>query len=291
MKEPSGRRWLIGAVALSLVLLVVWIAAAVRISAAAAAPSSLMSSLRSRLTANYAPDPGGSSVRSLRLSIFQEVMQDLGMPSDEAAAHSQEMQAEMQEPVPTATARDFEGAQPLTATPTKTPVPTETPTPTATPTSTRTPNPTPTKTKTPAPTAAAPVPTNTPGGVDVTDPTICCIDLNPDPPASLSVCTFDVDDFEVFDPAFSAGISPSDVDLKYQDHDGNWIATSLNLLTGGFVSGPGSDFSAHYDGTVTLHNVINGEFVDLKGRVTDLAGNGPVYYMSLGHYVMATDCP
>ncbi len=289
MKEPSGRRWLVGAVGLFLVLLVVWIAAAVRISASAAAPSSLMSSLRSRLSANYAPDAAGSPVRSLRLSIFQEVMQDLGMSSDEAAAHSQEMQAEMQAPVPTATARDFEGAQPLTATPTKTPIPTETPTPTVTLTST--PKPKPTQTKTPKPTAAAPLPTDTPGAVDVTDPTICCIDLNPDPPASLSVCTFNVDDFEVFDPAFSAGIAPSDVHLKYEDHDGNWIQTSMNLKTGGFVSGPGSDFSAHYDGTVTLHNVINGEFVDLKGRVTDLAGNGPVYYFSLGHYVMATDCP
>ena len=41
--------WLVGAVALFLVLMVVWVAAAVRISASAAAPSSLMSSLRSRL--------------------------------------------------------------------------------------------------------------------------------------------------------------------------------------------------------------------------------------------------
>ncbi len=154
MKEPSGRRWLVGAVALFLVLMVVWVAAAVRISASAAAPSSLMSSLRSRLSANYAPDAGGSSVRSLRLSIFQEVMQDLGLSGDEAAAESRRIEAGMQGPVPTATARDFDGAEPLTATPTKTPVPTHTPTPTAT--ATRTPRPTPTKTKTPAPTAAAP---------------------------------------------------------------------------------------------------------------------------------------
>jgi hypothetical protein len=123
MKEPSGRRWLVGAVALFLVLMVVWVAAAVRISASAAAPSSLMSSLRSRLSANYAPDAGGSSVRSLRLSIFQEVMQDLGLSDDEAVAESRRIVAGMQGPVPTATARDFEGAQPLTATPTKTPVP------------------------------------------------------------------------------------------------------------------------------------------------------------------------
>jgi hypothetical protein len=290
MKQPSGRRWLLGAVGLFLVLMVVWVAAAVRISASAAAPSSLMSSLRSRLSANYAPDAAGSSVRSLRLSIFQEVMQDLGMSSDEAAAHSQEMQADMQAPVPTATARDFEGAQPLTATSTKTPIPTETPTPTAT--STRTPRPTPTKTKTPKPTHTAPAPTNTPSGsVDTTAPTICCIDLEPDPPTPLNVCSFDVEELEVFDPAFSAGIAEADVLMKYYaPGPGTWFRTSLTLQTGGFVGVPGSDFSAKYDGTIALHNVSIGDVVNLKGAVTDLAGNGPVYKY-LANYTMATDCP
>jgi hypothetical protein len=132
MKEPSGRRWLVGAVGLFLVLLVVWFAAAMRISASAAVPSNLMSSLRSRLSANYAPDPAGSTVHSLRVSIFEEVLQDLGMSSDEAASQSQEIQEQLQGPVPTATARDFQGAKPLTATPTVTLTPTETPTPTAT---------------------------------------------------------------------------------------------------------------------------------------------------------------
>jgi hypothetical protein len=228
-------------------------------------------------------------VRSLRLSIFQEVMQDLGMPSDEAAAHSQEMQAEMREPVPTATARDFEGAQPLTATPTKTPVPTETPTPTAT--ATRTPRPTPTKTKTPAPTHAAPMPTNTPSGVDTVAPTICCIDLNPDPPTILNACTFDVEELEVFDPGPSSGIDEADVFMKYNGPSTpSWVFTSLTLDTGGFVSGPGSDFSAKYLGTITLHDVYTGEDIQLKGAVTDLAGNGPSYKF-LSDFTMGIDCP
>ena len=81
MKGPSGRGWWMGALGLFAVLLVLWVAAAVRLSAAAAAPSDLMTSLRSRLTANYAPDPGGSTVHSLRLTIFQEVCRTWGCPA------------------------------------------------------------------------------------------------------------------------------------------------------------------------------------------------------------------
>ncbi len=287
MKEPSGRRWLMGAVGLFLVLLVVWFAAAMRISASAAAPSSLMSSLRSRLSADYAPDPAGSTVHSLRLSIFEEVLQDLGMSSDEAASRSREIQAQLQGPVPTATARDFQGAKPLTATPTETPVPTATPTPTATSTSTRTPKPTATKTKTPKPTA-----TKTPvGSADTTDPQICCIDLEPDPPAVISSCTFDVEELEVFDAAFSDGVAAADVFMKYEGPStGGWVYTALSLKSGGFTGGPGTDFSAIYDGTITLHNVNCGETISLKGMVTDIAGNGPAYKV-MSDYTMGVTCP
>jgi hypothetical protein len=284
MKEPSGRRWLVGAVGLFLVLLVVWFAAAIRISASAAAPSSLMSSLRSRLSANYAPDPAGSTVHSLRLSIFGEVLQDLGMSSNEAASQSQEIQEQLQGPVPTATARDFQGAKPLTATPTATPIPTETPTPTAT--STRTPRPTPTKTKTPQPTA-----TDTPvGSVDTTAPSICCMDLVPVIGSTLMSCTFQVDDLKLLDPAYSAGIAPGDVYAKYNGPStGGWVYTNIPLESGGFVAGPGSDWDASYDGFVTLHNAFFGQTIDIKGMVTDLGGN--TTYAMPGTFNMGVDCP
>lgn len=282
MKEPSGRRWLVGAVGLFLVLLVVWFAAAARISASAAAPSNLMSSLRSRLAANYAADPAGSTVHSLRLSIFEQVLQDLGLSSDEAASQSREIEEHLQGSVPTATARDFEGAEPLTATPTKTPIPTATPTPTAT--VTRTPRPT--ATGTPKPTA-----TKKPSGGDKSDPQICCIDLNPDPPTILNSCTFDVEELEVFDPAFSSGIAAGDVFMKYDGPStGGWVYTALSLKSGGFTGGPGSDFSAIYNGTITLKDVYCGETISLKGMVTDKAGNGPVYKI-LANYTMGIDCP
>jgi len=289
MKEPSGRRWLVGAVGLFLVLMVVWVAAAVRISASAAAPSSLMSSLRSRLSANYAPDAAGSSVRSLRLSIFQEVMQDLGMSGDEAAAESRRIEAGMQGPVPTATARDFEGAKPLTATPTKTPIPTETPVPTETVTST--PKPKPTKTKTPAPTAAAPMPTNTPSGsMDVTDPQITRFDLNPAIGGTLMSCTFQVNDLDVLDPAFSDGIDPARVYAKYDGPlTGGLQLVVIPIESGGFVSGPGSDWVASYDGPVTINNAVVGDPIDVWGKVTDLAGHTTI--LSAGSYTMGTACP
>jgi hypothetical protein len=284
MKEPSGRRWLVGAVGLFLVLLVVWLAAALRISASAAAPSSLMSSLRSRLSANYAPDPAGSTVHSLRVSIFEEVLQDLGMSGDEAASQSQEIQEQLQGPVPTATARDFQGAKPLTATPTATPTPTETPTPTAT--STRTPRPTPTKTKTPKPTAVPP--TDTPvGSMDTTAPTICCMDLVPVIGSTLLSCTFQVDDLEVFDPAFTLGIADGDVFAKYNGPStSGWQLVNIPRENGGWS---GSDWSAHYDGFVTINAASVNDTIDIMGKVTDLAGN--TQYYSAGTYTMGVPCP
>ena len=288
MKGPSGRRWLMGALGLFLVLMVLWIAAAMRLSAAAAAPSNLMTSLRSRLSANYAPDPGGSTVRSLRLSIFQEVLQDLGMSSEEAAGQSQDVERQLKTPVPTATARDFEGADPFTATPTVTPVPTETPVPTATPT--KTPKPRPTKTKTPVPTVAGP-PTSTPSGsLDTTDPLITRLDTNPSLGGPLNACTFQVNDLDVKDLAFSAGVAPADVFAKYDGpQTGGLQRVNIPLESGGFVSGPGSDWVASYDGPVTINSALIGDTIDVWGKVTDLAGRTTI--ISAGSYTMGVNCP
>jgi len=251
MKGPSGRRWLMGALGLFLVLMVLWIAAAMRLSAAAAAPSNLMTSLRSRLSANYAPDPGGSTVHSLRLSIFQEVMQDLGMSDDEAAGQSQEMEAEMQAPVPTATARDFEGAKPFTATPTVTPVPTETPVPTATPT--KTPKPRPTKTKTPVPTAPPP-PTSTPSGADVDPPVVTSWTTS----KTITGCTATIDiNADIYDAPMSSGISGVQVKYKVPGYVSSytWFA-DLAYCTGG-IQGDGS-WQGCYDGIVTFDKIASG---------------------------------
>jgi hypothetical protein len=287
MNGPSGRGWWMGALGLFAALLVLWVAAAVRLSAAAAAPSDLMTSLRSRLTANYAPDPGGSTVRSLRLTIFQEVLQDLGMSNEAAAGHSQEMAEQMKSPVPTATARDFQGAKPFTATPTATPVPTETPLPTAT----NTPKPRPTRTKTPVPTVRVVAPTDTPvGGVDTTDPNICCIALNPAPTGSLDVCTIDVIDLEVEDLAFSSGMDLGEIYIKYEKAGmGNWQTTNLSMTSGGFVAGPGSDWRGHFAGSFTIHGRVAGDSINVAGKVEDNVGRND--HKSAGSYTLTVNCP
>ncbi len=247
MKGPSGRRWLVGAVGLFLVLLVVWFAAAMRISASAAAPSSLMSSLRSRLSANYAPDPAGSTVHSLRLSIFEEVLQDLGMSGDDAASQSQEIQEQLQGPVPTATARDFQGAKPLTATPTVTPTATETPIPTAT--STRTPRPTPTKTKTPKPTA-----TSAPPSGDVDPPIVTSTTIN----VSVAGCTATIDlSADIYDAPESSGISRVEVKYKVPGYvDSFTYLADLTYCSGG-IQGDKS-WQGCYDGVVTFDKIACG---------------------------------
>src|SRR3989304_3932110 len=93
----------------------------------------------SRLSADYRADEGGRSVALISLSILNDAMQTLGLTEDEAATAHESMELAMSQPVPTATAMDFEGAAPFTATPTvtNTSLPTNTATPI--PTNTRRP--------------------------------------------------------------------------------------------------------------------------------------------------------
>ncbi len=290
MKPQPGRRWLIGAVAVFLALLLLWVLAALQLTSAAAEPLALMYSLRSRLGADYGVDAAGRPMRSLRLSIVQEVMQDLGLRGPEAESQRRGLEASLGQPVPTATARDFEGGAPYTATPTFTPTPTNTPTVTTTPTPTRTPRPTKTPTQEPTETAKPKPPTDTPSAlVDSKDPQICCMIMIP-PPSTISTCTIDVTDMEVLDPAFSSGIDPNKVWAKYQGpHTPGLIYVNLAKLSGGFTAGPGSDWDAHYGGPVNLTNIHSGDTIDFYGKAGDNSGHwviwGPV------QYTINKDCP
>lgn len=184
-QERDRRRWWLGAFALFLGLLGIWILAVILLSPAGASSFSLNLGLGSRLHADYSADEVGRRVGVLRLSIVQDVLRDVGLTGEEAEAQQSEVEVAMSEAVPTATARNFGGEPPHTATPapTATPVPasiaTDTPEPTPTstetarptrrPTRTRMPTRTPTptgslnatatRTKTPTPTGATPTPT------------------------------------------------------------------------------------------------------------------------------------
>ncbi|MCJ7511990.1 MAG: hypothetical protein MUO23_03340, partial [Anaerolineales bacterium] len=129
MKPGPGRRWLVSAVALFLILFVVWILAVFQLSPAAAGAGSLQLRLRSNLAADYSAAPVLRMIRTLRLTVMEDVLRDMGMTDEQASAEMRAMQALMESPVPTATARSLMGEAPFTATPTKTRVPTETPVP------------------------------------------------------------------------------------------------------------------------------------------------------------------
>jgi len=131
------RHWIYRAGLILAVLILIWAAAAVVLNTASAEGLPLSLRLRSRLSADYSVDKTGP-LKALNLSIIGDLLRDLGLAPDEAEDEEGAVRIALNDPVPTATARNFEGDPPLTATPTHTKVPTQTPTSTTT----RTPRPT-----------------------------------------------------------------------------------------------------------------------------------------------------
>src|SRR3972149_6066656 len=101
-------------------------------------------SLRSQLNANYAGDPGGP-VRSLRLSIFEEVLRDLGLSGDIGDRLGDMFDSPVPAATPSATPPTATGSATASATLTRTPTGTIRPssTPTRTPTQGISPTPSP----------------------------------------------------------------------------------------------------------------------------------------------------
>ena len=261
--------------------------------------------VKSKLAADYGGEKSDGFLGVINLTIFSDVMRDLGLSPEEADEHSDTMKVAMDDPVPTATARNFEGEEPwtptrtATKTPTTTLTPTDTPTPTYTPTHTRVPSKTPTSTKkaTKPPSTAAPAATATPvGPIDNQDPSICCLDLLPTgggaaSPAILTSCTIIVEDLHVVDPSFSAGVDDSDVHFKYKPPSISWVVEPLSLESGGFVSGPGSEWNAHYEGTITLDDINEGDTFEVQARVHDESGLTNWQYSSSYWYTLDdVDC-
>ena len=301
--KDSGRRWLIAAVGLFVFLLVGWVLLALQLNSALAGPLPFGPRLMSKLSADYRADEGGRSVALIALSILEPAMQALGLTEDEAAAAHESLELAMSQPVPTATAMDFDGAAPFTATPTitSTPLPTNTPPPTAANTRrppTKTPKPTKTDTEVPAstdtpsgPTATSVPPTATSvGGTDTVNPSFQSIVLSPPPPGNMGSCSIDVT-VVVFDPAFSSGIRDGDVMGRIQINPPSSPVNyhDLNRSGGGFVSGPGSDWLATYSHDIDLNGANMGDTVLLEVKVKDIA-NGSWVIVPAGTYIMDKDC-
>lgn len=309
MQPRRGGRWWVGAFALFLALLGLWVAAALALEPAQAGPLSLGFDLRSRLRADYSSDPLGQRVASLRLTIVNDVLRDLGFSPEAAQAEKEALEAAMSQPVPTATARDFAGSAPFTATASPTPIPTDTPVPTPTAIPTRVPRPT----RTPKPTETVPpAPPTLPASVDTRPPEICCFDLEPDP-GPLGTCTITVTGINIFDAAPSSGINDGDVVLKYRDpHTGSFVYFPTSCDGGGWTSGPGSAWDAWYRGTITIRGVdvslldsgslhavarliersrvsVGGEVIQVWIKVTDRAGY--TAYKGPFTYFLTVDCP
>ena len=286
----KNRRTIVTITGFLLFLLMVWVFTAVLLNSASADSGPFSFTVKSKLAADYGGEKTDGFLGVINLTIFSDVMRDLGLSPDEADEHSDAMKVAMDDPVPTATARNFKGEEPWTPTRTATKTPTTTLTPTDTPTRTRVPSKTPTSTKkatkppnTPAATATAA------GPVDTQKPSICCLILSPpastpSPGAPLNSCTVDVVDLHINDPAFSSGVSASNVQFKYRSPSVSWTPVSLNLIKGGWVSGPGSDWDAHYGKIVTLSGVKSGEVIEVEARVEDNAGTGWRYTSSTYFY-------
>ncbi len=254
--------------------------------------------IRSNLSADYRYGETTASLGIFRLSIIGDVLRDMGLGDKEATQRENVMKLVMEASVPTATAFDFEGNPPLTATPTYTATPTNTPTSTPTSTATNTPRPTATRTKTPKPTNTPKPPTSTSGPSDGVAPSVCCVTYLPapgpsDPGPSYTdpSCKITVSAVDIFDPAFSSGVPSDGVCVEYKDlTNGSTDYAVLAMDPGsGFAAGPGSDWNGTFSGSIIMSGINVGDQVKIKIKGHDNAGNW--FYSSYQYFTVDTVCP
>jgi hypothetical protein len=296
--KDSGRRWLIAAVGLFAFLLVGWALLALQLSSAMAGPLPYGPGLMSRLRADYRPDEGGRTVAVISLSILNEAMQALGLTEEEAAVVHESMELAMSQPVPTATAMDFEGAAPYTPTPAATATPMPTDGPTDDPENTRRP-PTatraPTSTKKPTKTSG-PEPTDEPGDDDEA-PELDFAGATWGPaPGDLPGCevTFSMDNLHVTDSSPSSGMDFVGFKYRIPEYiDDLTLGPAFDKDSGGW---DGDSWDATYSGSLTIEVYPGwcGEDseddieIELWVKAYDNEGNEKVVW--LGDYTIDDSC-
>ncbi|MCK5054569.1 MAG: hypothetical protein KAR65_09830 [Anaerolineales bacterium] len=261
------RRWMFRAFGVFLAIVAVAISAAIVLNSAAAESLPFSLALRSKLTADYSQDGKQSVLGALRLSIIGDALRDLGLTPKEADQQTAGIKIALDDPVPTATALNFDGDDPYTPTPTSTLTPTVTNTPTNTPTST------PLPTKTPIPTSTKKPATAVPAG-DTVSPVIADPGVISPIPTGFASCNavLTVVNARITDAALSSGIKY--VKLKYKVFNDNestiyagYIYSAPFSLSSGGPTGGGWD--GCYDGSMTI--TISPGF----SALSDYPGPGP----------------
>lgn len=296
MKRFQGDYGLLGAILACAVGAAFWMVAVFRVSGAVAAPIGMSANLGSFLSADYSAEEAPRRFRIINLNVIGEVLQDLGLTQSRVEEERLAWEASLKEAVPTATALNFRGDSPYTATPTHTLIPTatSTPIPTNTPTATATATKIPTATPKPTKTKAPTTPPKTEEPKDTTPPEIlfeCGFsitpplgDLNETVETGETSCFIDVhvEQVSVYDAALTFGIEW--VRLKYEapGHFGLTYSDDLEKCCGGW---DGDNWYAKYSGGFTVeiptaweHPVI----MNVYAKTKDVGGN---YRMeSVGSY-------
>ncbi len=242
-------RWL--PIAVFAILIVGWVALALQLTGAAAGRPGFPFNLHSRLAADYGADRSGR-ISSLRISFVSDILQDLGFGADGAGS---QLLGALDAPVPTATARNFAGDPPFTATVTPSNTPTDTPQPTATPTATRTPTPIPSHTPKPTNT---PKPEATEAPHDSVAPSLSGGSMFPAAGTELPMCNgyeIAISGLRVVDPAASSGIDWVKLKYKILGPGSLGYVYSSDIgppVSGGWTAGPGSKWDAYYKGDLTI---------------------------------------
>ena len=246
----KNRQWMFRTFGVFLAIVAVAIAAAIVLNSAAAESLPFSLAVRSKLSADYSQDGKQSVLGALRLSIIGDALRDLGLAPKEADQQTAGIKIALDDPVPTATALNFEGDDPYTPTPTSTLTPTVTITPTTTPTNT------PLPTKTPIPTSTKKPATTAPVG-DKVPPIIADPGVISPLPTGFASCNalLTVVNARITDAAFSSGIKY--VKLKYKVYDNaettiyaGYIYSAPFSLSSGGPTGGGWD--GYYDGSMTI---------------------------------------